>query len=119
MGTMARCCAYGPYGDFIAVGFGGRVGRMRAGKRAKSDGMVRLYSRTTLEKLCEVNDAREWLSDIKFSPCDTTNTLVVSSHDNTIYHYDVVVNPEAANGAVTGTTSPHHQTTIRTRSHSC
>ena len=51
---MARACAYGPYGEFIAVGFGGRVGRTRAGKRGRQDGMVRLYHRDTLKKLCEV-----------------------------------------------------------------
>jgi hypothetical protein len=72
--------------------------------------MVRLYSRKTLEKLCEVNDAREWLSDIKFAPMDTTNTLVVSSHDNAIYHYDVVIKSPAAtsgtNGTGIGTTTP-------------
>ena len=89
MGAMARCCAYGPQGDFIAVGFGGRVGRVRAGKRTKTDGMLRIYSTKTFEKLCEVKDAREWISDVKFSPADTTNTLVVASHDNCIHIYDV------------------------------
>jgi microtubule-associated protein-like 6 len=83
LGVMARACAYDPRGDVIAVGFGGRVG---TGKQ-KQDGLVRLYTNSNLRQLCEVSDAKQWISDIKFSP--DGRTLAVGSHNNSIYLYRV------------------------------
>lgn len=101
---MARACAYYPnpnpeeFGDddFVAVGFGGSVGR----GRSKKDGCLRIY------KFCrsrgagghmtysckdkefeERHDAHEWISDIKFTP--NGKWLAAGAHDNKIYLYAV------------------------------
>ena len=94
LGAVARACAYNASGSLIAVGFGGRFGR---GKEPKG-GMVRLYGRTeypdsgptedSLKLLCEVHDAKQWISDIKWSP--DGSTLCAAAHDCKIYIYDVV-----------------------------
>ena len=57
-----------PTGSLLAVGFGGRVGR---GKEMKG-GMLRIYSTSDASsfpviKLSEHNDAKQWISDVKFS----------------------------------------------------
>mmetsp|Transcript_9925 Transcript_9925/g.14948 ORF Transcript_9925/g.14948 Transcript_9925/m.14948 type:complete len:2471 (-) Transcript_9925:176-7588(-) len=89
--TMARACAYHSSGNFLAVGFGGRVGRMRQ----KADGgVVRIYSYSTsssdqIQKLYETKDSKRWISDVKFSPDGCT--LAAGSHDNNIYIYNFVV----------------------------
>lgn len=84
LGLMARACCYDPEGKLIAVGFGGRVGR---GKQ-KADGTVRVYDDHELEIKCEVKDAKQWISDIKFSP--DGQTLAAASHNNSIYLYGVI-----------------------------
>jgi microtubule-associated protein-like 6 len=48
--------------------------------------MVRLYSSDTLAKLYEVKDAKQWVSDVKFSPSNG-NTLAAGTHDNCIHIY--------------------------------
>jgi WD40 repeat protein len=83
LGVMARACTYDPDAELIAVGFGGRVG---TGKQ-KQDGMIRIYKEATLEQLCEATDAKQWISDIKFSP--DGRSLSVGSHNNSIYIYSV------------------------------
>jgi WD40 repeat protein len=97
----------------IAVGMGGSVGR---GKH-KYDGAVKVYSRqlssksdtpaaptddsddddvaadvaaggrVTLKLLTEFHDAKQWISDLKFSP--DGKSLAVGAHDNGIYLYTV------------------------------
>jgi echinoderm microtubule-associated protein-like 6 len=95
MGTMARCCAYSPDGDMLAVGFGGRVGR----GKAQGDGMFRVY-RLNYQKdgvhfrenkwysmIHEARDAKQWITDIKFSA--DCRMLVVGSKDNSVYVYSI------------------------------
>lgn len=91
LGTMARTVDYHPEGALLAVGFGGRVGR---GKE-KGGGLLRLYSadpyaQSGVAKLAEVSDAKEWISDVKFST--DGRTLAVGSHDCKIYIYTVDFN---------------------------
>lgn len=77
MQGMARCCAYSPDGQYIAVGFGGSVGK---GKN-KEDGLVRIYrSDDKLGMMTEVKEAKQWISCIKYSPDGAT--LGVGSRDN-------------------------------------
>jgi WD40 repeat protein len=88
LGAIARTVAYNPDGTLLAVGFGGRVGK---GKE-KGGGMLRLYSSDPYSpkgvvKLAEVNDAKEWISDVKFSA--DGRTLAVGAHDCKIYIYTV------------------------------
>ena len=85
LGAVARACAYNSTGSMIAVGFGGRFGR---GKEPKG-GMVRVYGRNSypedgpnescFQTLCEVRDAKQWISDIKWS--SDSSTLCVAAHD--------------------------------------
>ena len=83
IGVMARAVAYDPTGNFIAVGFGGRVG---TGKQ-KQDGLVRVYNDCNFSMLFEAADAKQWISDIKFSPDGLS--LAVGSHNRSIYLYSV------------------------------
>ena len=87
---MSRACAFHPSGDYVAIGFGGRVGR---GKQ-KDDGVLRIYSypkehSSSMTKLCEMKDAKQWISDVKFSPDGTI--LAVGSHDDIIFYYSVTI----------------------------
>jgi WD40 repeat protein len=82
LGNMSRCCAYSPDGSYIAVGFGGRVGK---GKVA-GDGLVRVYSTSTFEQVAERHDAKQWISDVKFS--GDGRTIIICSHDCKVYMYD-------------------------------
>lgn len=86
LGNMARACDFSPDGDLIAVGFGGRVGRSSKVSQ-KNDGMVRIYSAEKLVSLVEIRDAKQWISDVKFSP--DGQALAVGSHNNTVYIYDI------------------------------
>lgn len=96
LGSIARTCAYSPDGMLVAIGFGGSVGR---GKEA-GGGIVRIYSAyqsdlgeavgaNSVRKLAERADAKQWISDVKFS--SDSSTLVVGAHDCKIYIYDVTV----------------------------
>ena len=100
---MARACAYYPdlneqFGDddFIAVGFGGSVGK----GRHKKDGCLRVYRFCKSEgagphstytckdkEFEEQHDAHEWISDIKFTP--NGKWLAAGAHDNKVYLYSV------------------------------
>lgn len=98
IGYFSRCCCYSYDGELLAVGFGGRAGK---GKEA-GDGIVRLYSTNFCDlksveelKLCERHDAKQWISDIKFSV--DSKTVVAGSHDCKIYVYNVV-NSKLATG---------------------
>eukprot|EP01038_Epipyxis_sp_PR26KG_P010144 gene10144-13646_t len=94
LGNLSRACAYSPDGLLLAVGFGGRVGK---GNEA-GGGMVRIYSSGSGEsskaivKLAESRDAKQWISDVKFSGVAINGgsyTLAIGAHDCKIYIYDV------------------------------
>lgn len=95
LGAVARACSFNADGSLLAVGFGGRFGR---GKEPKG-GMVRLYhgnnnnhsmnQAMNFDVLCEVRDAKQWISDVKFSA--DSSTLCVAAHDCKIYIYDVTI----------------------------
>lgn len=112
LGIMARACAFHPKGHIIAVGFGGRVGR---GKQ-KDDGVLRIYQyreveeagRRTHKKLFEIKDAKQWISDVKFSPDGTV--LAVGSHDNIVFFYAVTISEETGSCSLrlTGKFSKHN-----------
>lgn len=97
LGSMARACCYSPDGAMLAVGFGGRVGR---GKEA-GGGLVRVYSVAAFPviMLCEKNEAKQWISDVKFS--SDSRTVAAGAHDNKIYIYDVVVTAGGGGAPVT------------------
>ena len=89
---MARCCAYSPDGQYIAVGFGGSVGR---GKQ-KEDGNVRVYRTAPVgsppdklepTKVIEFKEAKQFISVVRFSP--DGGTLAVGARDNSVYLYSV------------------------------
>jgi hypothetical protein len=68
MHTHTHANTHSPNGLLLAVGFGGRVGK---GKES-SGGMLRVYSTSDVAtlpvlKLAEHNDAKQWVSDVKFS----------------------------------------------------
>jgi microtubule-associated protein-like 6 len=94
LGLFARSCCYSADGTLLAVGFGGRVGK---GKE-QGDGTVRLYSISeagkdrNVTKLSERRDAKQWISDIKFS--NDGRTVVAGAHDCKIYIYNVVERKE-------------------------
>ena len=95
LGVMARSICYSSSGSCVAVGFGGRVGK---GKES-GGGKVRIYSTpdvgvgsevvTASKKLCERQDSKQWISDVKFSSDD--KTLVAGGHDCKIYVYNVSI----------------------------
>ena len=95
LGLMSRTLCYNPAGNVLALGFGGRVGK---GKEP-GGGVVRLYSaehtfkgntpEVISEKLAEAKDAKEWISDIKFS--SDGRILCAGAHDCKIYIYTVSV----------------------------
>ena len=72
----------------------GARGFLLASHGSQEDGMVRVYrdeldkeGRRTFTKLCEIKEAKQWISCIKFSPDGTT--LAVGARDNSIYLYSV------------------------------
>lgn len=51
------------------------------------DGYVKIYDSDTLEQTISFKHAKEWISDLKFSP--DNGSLAVGSHDNAIYLYSL------------------------------
>lgn len=90
LGCISRTCSYSHDGKYVALGFGGRVGK---GKEV-GGGMIRLYSAEVstsasfeIVKIAERTDAKQWISDIKISTDD--RTIVAGAHDTKIYIYEV------------------------------
>ncbi|KAE9039083.1 Echinoderm microtubule-associated protein-like 6 [Phytophthora rubi] len=95
--AKARACAYSPDSELVAVGFGGDNGVRQRRKPAPKQGqtqsreggfaVLRVRDLDTDKIVFEDKPAKEWISDVKFSPCG--NTLALGSHDNSIYLYSV------------------------------
>ena len=89
VGGVARCITFHPSGAFLAVGLGGdanRTGDAADDTASKGlDGAVKVLSVSTLSEVWSEKRAKEWISDIKFSP--DGDTLAVGSHDNKVYIY--------------------------------
>lgn len=88
LGHISRTVEYNSTGNMLALGFGGRVGK---GKEA-GGGIVRVYSAdwrspAGVVKLAERKDAKQWISDIKFTP--DGHSVVAGAHDCKIYIYDL------------------------------
>ncbi len=83
MKAPARCCAYSPDGEYLAVGFGSSMEM----KKNKHSGAVRIFRGDTLQQVCEMKEAKQSISAIKFSP--DGSMLAVGARDNSIYLYSV------------------------------
>jgi WD40 repeat protein len=90
LGNLSRAVEYSADGSLLALGFGGRVGK---GKEA-GGGLVRLYGIerdkdkvTKVTKLTEKQDAKQWISDVKFTP--DCQSVIAGAHDCKIYVYDI------------------------------
>ena len=81
--TMARCCAYSPDGNMIAIGLGNGIN----GFYQKKEGAFVVLSEDDLTIIHEARDSKNLISDIKFSPDGAT--LAVASHDASVYLYNV------------------------------
>ena len=73
--VKGRCVDVNPAGNLIAAGF--------------KDGTVRLYDTETLSQKFICKHAKEWISDLRFSP--DGSRLAVGSHDNVLYMYVMCV----------------------------
>jgi WD40 repeat protein len=91
---MARAVDYSPDGNYLAVGLGGRVG---AKNTSGVDGLVKVFRLDRddsghdlrgVTQVCEIKDAKQWISVVRFSPDGAT--LAVGSRDNSIYLYSVM-----------------------------
>ncbi|TMW55919.1 hypothetical protein Poli38472_008567 [Pythium oligandrum] len=84
--TKARACAYSPDAALLAVGLGGDNGVRRKGKAAKSkEGGIIVLSTSDNKIVFEDQPAKEWISDVKFSPCG--QLVGFGSHDNALHLY--------------------------------
>lgn len=100
LSAKSRACAYSPDASLLAIGHGGDNGgsvRRKGGKQgqAKSkEGAIMILSAAgggggamDMKLLFEDTPAKEWISDVKFSPCG--KQVAVGSHDNAIYLYSL------------------------------
>ncbi|EEY63980.1 microtubule-associated protein, putative [Phytophthora infestans T30-4] len=94
--AKARACAYSPDSELLAVGFGGDNGVRQRRKPASKQGQqsreggfaVLRASDLDMETFVfEDKPAKEWISDVKFSP--NGDLLALGSHDNSIHLYSV------------------------------
>ncbi|KAK1947175.1 Echinoderm microtubule-associated protein-like 6 [Phytophthora citrophthora] len=95
--AKARACAYSPDSELLAVGFGGDNGIRQRKKPALKPGqtqsreggfaVLRTSDLNTESLTFEDKPAKEWISDVKFSP--NGEVLALGSHDNSIYLYSV------------------------------
>ncbi|KAG3029619.1 Echinoderm microtubule-associated protein-like 6 [Phytophthora cactorum] len=95
--AKARACAYSPDSELLAVGFGGDNGIRQRRKPASKQGqaqsreggfaVLRARDLDTEALAFEDKPAKEWISDVKFSP--SGDILALGSHDNSIYLYSV------------------------------
>ncbi|KAL7687927.1 putative guanylate cyclase activating protein [Plasmopara halstedii] len=90
--AKARACAYSPDAELLAVGFGGDNGfrqkkRPQTLSREGGFAVYRISDPINERQVYEDKPAKEWISDVKFSP--DGKTLALGSHDNSIYFYSV------------------------------
>ncbi|KAG1711816.1 hypothetical protein DVH05_009058 [Phytophthora capsici] len=95
--AKARACAYSPDSELLAVGFGGDNGvrqrkkpALKPGQAQSKEGgvaILRTHDLDTEKLVFEDKPAKEWISDVKFSP--NGEVLALGSHDNSIYLYSV------------------------------
>jgi WD40 repeat protein len=83
IGMMARAVAMSPDGSTIAVGCGGRVGKIRTGYTGKDHGTIVVLSFPDLHEVARVKPSAQWISDVAFSP--DGSRLAVAAHDSTLY----------------------------------
>ncbi|KAG7402102.1 hypothetical protein PHYBOEH_007316 [Phytophthora boehmeriae] len=102
--ARARACAYSPDAELLAIGFGGDNGlrqRKKPGSKssqaASREGAFAVFQARDLDAdkvVFEDRPGKEWISDIKFSPCG--KIVALGSHDNSIYMYSVTSGTPAA-----------------------
>ena len=71
LGCIARAVTYSPDGNYIAIGFGGRVGGAMTEEQGSSshmDGSYMVLRSSDLVVSHQARDAQGWILDIKFSP---------------------------------------------------
>jgi len=86
IGMMTRAAAISPDGNTIALGCGGRVGKIRTGYTGKDHGTIVILSFPDLHEIARVKPSSQWISDVAFSPDGTR--LAVAAHDSTLYLLD-------------------------------
>uniref|UniRef100_K3WHU2 EF-hand domain-containing protein n=1 Tax=Globisporangium ultimum (strain ATCC 200006 / CBS 805.95 / DAOM BR144) TaxID=431595 RepID=K3WHU2_GLOUD len=93
LSSKSRACAYSPDATVFAIGLGGdngvrhkATGKQGGQAKSKEGAIVLLNAQTADAKvLFEDSPAKEWISDVKFSPCG--RLVAFGSHDNAIYLY--------------------------------
>ncbi|KAF1333559.1 Microtubule-associated protein, partial [Globisporangium splendens] len=93
--SKSRACAYSPDAVLFAIGLGGDNGvrrkapRKQSGQAKSKEGAIVLLNVQTADAkvLFEDSPAKEWISEVKFSPCGRLVTF--GSHDNAIYLYSL------------------------------
>ncbi len=71
LGCIARAVGYSPDGNYIAIGFGGRVGGKmdtEEGGGGHMEGAYMVLRSSDLVASHQARDATGWISDIRFSP---------------------------------------------------
>jgi microtubule-associated protein-like 6 len=87
LANKARACAYSPDGNLLGIGLGGDIGTRMAGKKNPKEGAIAILEMKSLKQVFEDRPAKEWISDVKFSP--DGKTIAFGSHDNGIHLYTV------------------------------
>ena len=89
--SKSRSVAYSSDGTLLAVGLGGAS--RRGEKKDPKEGGFQIYGTSNdnaaaLNLLHEARDSKQYIADIKWAP--DSKTLVIGSHDNSIYMYSVL-----------------------------